>query len=78
VATPFAFIPVCTFFAALALLALIVVVLGAYNRTDNPSAEETRSQEWQLTWQWVAAIIITIVVPALMLLLIWLLPEGDQ
>lgn len=74
--TLLAFIPVCTTFTALGLLAFVVVLIGAHNRTE--ADEQAPSQPWQFTWQWVVAIAITLLVPVLMFLLIWFLPEGDQ
>jgi len=73
VAPLYACFPVFTFFAALGLLAVAVVLVGAYNRPP-PLPEEPKAKA-TLTWPWVAAILITIVVPLTMLLGIWLLPE---
>jgi hypothetical protein len=62
------------FLAALGLLTAVVVVFGIYNRTDNDMPSEPKPKG-ELTWQWIVAIVITIVVPLVMLLGIWLLPE---
>jgi mannose/fructose/N-acetylgalactosamine-specific phosphotransferase system component IIC len=77
VASLFACVPVCTFFTALGLLGFLIVLIGAYNRTDEEakSAAASSAEPWQLTGPWVIAIAITIVVPTLMLLGMWLLPE---
>jgi hypothetical protein len=66
-------LPVFTFFAALGLLAVAVVLVGAHNGTDEPEAGPRPQAEW--TWQWTVAIVITIVVPLLMLLMIWFAPD---
>jgi len=68
----FACLPVLMFFSALALLATLVVVLGAYHKGAPP--EEPRPKR-EFTWQWGIAILITIVVPVLMFLLIWISPD---
>lgn len=70
----YACFPVLTFFAALGLLAVLVVLVGAYNRPATSQPQEP-SAKAEFTWQWAIAIIITIVVPLGMLLAIWLLPE---
>lgn len=68
----FACLPVLMFFSALALLATLVVVLGAYHK--GAPTEEPRPKR-EFTWQWGIAILITIVVPVLMFLLIWISPD---
>jgi hypothetical protein len=69
----YACFPVFTFFAALGLLAVMVVLVGAYHKPAAQPHEPVQGAGF--TWQWAVAIVITIVVPLLMLIGIWLLPE---
>ena len=62
------------FLTALGLLMAVVLLFGVYNRTENDQPAEEKPKA-ELTWQWIVAIVITIIVPLTMLLAIWLLPE---
>ena len=71
----FACFPVCWFFAALALLFVLVMLAGAYKH-DEASTEPIQSSEPQeRSWWLLIAIVITIVIPTGMLLMIWLAPD---
>jgi hypothetical protein len=68
-------IPVCTTLTALGLLFLVVLLIGAYNRSPEPEAPAAPAEPKGFPWMLAIAVVITIVIPTLMLLAIWFLPE---
>ncbi len=73
--TLFACFPVCWFFAALALLFVLMMLAGAFKRDEAATEPDPAPEPQERSWWLLIAIIITIVVPTGMLLMIWLAPE---